>query len=72
MSRWQNWLTTASILSSCKIFPGHVSAGIHLRRRDFDAKLNVLLIISALEIKTQKKFFRGVAEGKISRIMRLP
>ncbi len=57
---------------SCKIFPGHVSAGIHLRRRDFDAKLNVLLIISALEIKTQKKFFRGVAEGKISRIMRLP
>lgn len=64
--------STASILSSCKIFPGHVSAGIHLRRRDFDAKLNVLLIISALEIKTQKKLFWGVAEGKISRIMRLP
>ncbi|ONG20502.1 hypothetical protein BXT95_15260 [Escherichia coli] len=35
-----------------------------MRRRDFDAKLNVLLIISAFEIKTQKKFFRGVAEGK--------
>lgn len=51
------WLTTASILSSCKIFHGHVSAGIHLRRRDFDAKLNVLLIISALEIKTQKNFW---------------
>ncbi|EFJ65267.1 hypothetical protein HMPREF9547_03556 [Escherichia coli MS 175-1] len=43
-----------------------------MRRRDFDAKLNVLLIISALEIKTQKKLFWGVAEGKISRIMRLP
>lgn len=54
-----SWLTTASILSSCKIFPGHVSAGIHLRRRDFDAKLNVLLIISALEIKTQKTFLGG-------------
>ena len=54
VNRWRSWLTTASILSSCKIFPGHVSAGIHLRRRDFDAKLNVLLIISALDIKTQK------------------
>lgn len=70
VNRWRSWLTTASILSSCKIFPGHVSAGIHLRRRDFDAKLNVLLIISALEIKTQK-IFRG-CRGKISRIMRLP
>ncbi|EFB3653807.1 hypothetical protein FNJ41_26560 [Escherichia coli] len=72
MSRWQNWLTIASILSSCKIFPGHITAGILLWRRGFDAKLNVLLIISAFEIKTQKKFFRGVAEGKNSRIMRLP
>ncbi|EFK75041.1 hypothetical protein HMPREF9535_00945 [Escherichia coli MS 78-1] len=35
-----------------------------MRRRDFDAKLNVLLIISALEIKTQKKLFLGGCRGK--------